>query len=114
MVRPTQAEFESLVNRVEDLEDMVLLRDAEPRGGPSADALEVSDVKALLSGTHPARIWRQHRGLSLASLADQTGIPAGYVSEIEHGKKPGSLSAYLKIAAALSLTVDDLLPKAKA
>jgi DNA-binding XRE family transcriptional regulator len=108
----TRADFERLAARIEILEDSVFMRDAEARGGPSADAVGADAVKAMLSGAHPVRIWREHRGLTLSELAGQAGIPVGYLSEIETGKKPGSVAAYQKIASALSLAVDDILPAA--
>lgn len=37
-------------------------------------------------------------------------MQVGYLSEIETGKKPGSVRAYRALADALALSVDDLLP----
>lgn len=41
-------------------------------------------------------------------------MQVGYLSEIETGKKPGSVRAYRALAGALGLSVDDLLPNDRA
>jgi transcriptional regulator with XRE-family HTH domain len=35
-------------------------------------------------------------------------VPRGYLSEIENGKKPGSLSALKKLASALGVSLEDI------
>ena len=42
-------------------------------------------------------------------LAAAANIAASYLSDIEHGKKPGSIKATKRIATTLNLTVDDLI-----
>ena len=65
----------------------------------------------LLAAGHPVRLWREHRGLSQEQLAGKAQIARSYLAEIEGRKKPGSLGAYRKLANALGLTVDDLMPE---
>ena len=61
--------------------------DAVEAGGdtriPHAAAL------AIMEGTHPVRAFRDHQGLSLRDMAERAGISVSYLSEIEHGRKPG-------------------------
>ena len=66
-------------------------------------------VKRLLAGENPIRLWRRHRSLSARDLAEKTGLSAAYISEIETGKKDGSVSAMKKIAQALGVEIDDLV-----
>ena len=66
-------------------------------------------VNRLIIGEHPIRVWRSHRGLSSRELAASAGLSAPYISEIESGKKEGSVSALKKIAMALGVDVDDLI-----
>lgn len=68
-----------------------------------------SIVDRLLNGENPIRVWREFRGLSGATLAEQAAISAAYLSELETSKKEGSVAVLSRIAAALSLTVDDLI-----
>ncbi|WP_288425579.1 helix-turn-helix transcriptional regulator [uncultured Agrobacterium sp.] len=65
-------------------------------------------VERLISGENPVKVWRSHRGLSAKELAAKAGISAPYLSEIEGGKKEGSLSVMKKIAEVLDVDLDDL------
>jgi DNA-binding XRE family transcriptional regulator len=62
----------------------------------------------LLAGANPVREWRLHRAMTARALAAAAGISAAYLSEIENGRKEGSLSSMKRIANALSLDLDDL------
>ena len=42
-------------------------------------------------------------------LATAAGIANSYLSDIENGKKPGSINAMKRIAIALDVTIDDLI-----
>lgn len=66
-------------------------------------------VNRLLDGENPVRVWRTYRGLTARELAEKAGISAPYLSEIESGKKEGSVTALKSIAAALNLDIDDLV-----
>jgi ribosome-binding protein aMBF1 (putative translation factor) len=65
-------------------------------------------VNRLLAGENPVKVWREHRGLSAKALAIKAQISPPYLSEIESGKKDGSLSVMRKIADALDVDLDDL------
>jgi DNA-binding XRE family transcriptional regulator len=62
----------------------------------------------LLAGESPIRVWREHRGMTLDQLAAATGKAKGFLSEIESGKKAGSLDTRRAIARALSVDLDDI------
>ncbi len=104
----TWAEFEALIERIEDLEDAMIARAGQERG-ITRDALPVEAVERMISGEHPIRIWREHRGLTMQALAKRSKVPQSYISEIETKKKPGSVAALKKIAAALELDLDDIV-----
>ena len=57
------------------------------------------------------RAVRKERRLSLRELAAQSRISASMLSQIETGKRNGSVRALGKIAAALRVDVDDILPR---
>ncbi|WP_027993734.1 helix-turn-helix transcriptional regulator [Sinorhizobium meliloti] len=65
-------------------------------------------VNRLLAGENAVKVWRSHRGMAARELAKKARISAPYLSEIESGKKDGSLSTMKKIAEALSVDLDDL------
>jgi transcriptional regulator with XRE-family HTH domain len=96
------------VRRLEDAEDARDLRTAAE--AESRIYLPIDAVKRMIAGEHPVRIWREQRGLTLADLAAKAAMQVGYLSEIETGKKPGSVRAYRALAGALGLSVDDLPP----
>jgi DNA-binding XRE family transcriptional regulator len=70
-------------------------------------------VDRLLDGESPIRVWREHRGLTTHALAERAGLAQAYVSQIETGKRSGSLDTLTRLAAALGVTVDDLAPAAR-
>jgi transcriptional regulator with XRE-family HTH domain len=55
---------------------------------------------------------RQHRGLSLRSLADKIGTSRSALSDIETGKSEGRLSILHRVAGALDVGLEELLPAA--
>jgi DNA-binding XRE family transcriptional regulator len=109
-----RAEYEALLDRVEEAEDVLLLDRLEARlaaAGPEealADYLPLELVKRLSAGEHPIRVWRAHRELTREALAAAAGVSPSYLSEIETRRKPGSLDAMIKLAAALRVSLDDI------
>ncbi len=63
----------------------------------------------IAGGESPVRIFRRHRNLTQDALGAAAGISKGYVSEIEHRRKPGSVAVLRRLAAALSVDLDDLI-----
>jgi ribosome-binding ATPase YchF (GTP1/OBG family) len=110
----TRAEYEALIERIEDAEDNAFLDSVEARERAigkervRADYLSAELVHRLIDGEHPVRVWRAHRGLSRDALAAAAGIAPSYLSEIETRRKPGSFGALAKLAAALHISLDDL------
>ncbi|HTV33332.1 MAG TPA: helix-turn-helix transcriptional regulator [Methylocella sp.] len=110
MVLP-EAEYERLVEKAEMAADIAAYDEAKRKLASGAGELIPTEMAhRLLDGENPIRVWREHRGLSLSALAEQTGISQPFLSQIEAGKREGTLSTLAKIAAALSLTIDDLVP----
>ena len=100
----SQTAYDALIARNEELEDRLAAIDADDGSRiPHAVAL------AIMRGQRPLAAFRNHRGLTLRGLAEQTGIAASYLSEIERGRKPGSAAALSRISAALDTTIDALL-----
>ena len=114
IVTLTRAEYEALIERLEDAEDLAAVTAAEAREAAlgkekvRANYLPIELVRRLSAGEHPVRVWRAHRRLSREALATAAGIAPSYLSEIETRRKPGSFSALAKLAAALHISLDDL------
>jgi ribosome-binding ATPase YchF (GTP1/OBG family) len=114
----SRAEYEALIERLEDAEDLATVAAAEAREAvlgkekARADYLPIELVRRLSAGEHPVRVWRAHRGLTREALA-AAGIAPRYLSEIETRRKPGSFGALAKISAALCISLDDLAERLK-
>ena len=63
----------------------------------------------ITRGEHPVRVWREHRGMKASALARRAGVADSYLSDIEHGKKPGSAKTLAAIARALDIGVDEIV-----
>jgi transcriptional regulator with XRE-family HTH domain len=55
--------------------------------------------------------WRRKRELTQTALAKAAGLAQNYISDLEKGKRRGSGAQWRKIARALDLPVDDLIPE---
>ena len=64
---------------------------------------------AIINGGSPIAAYRQHLGLTLQALSGKTGLAVSYISEIERGRKAGSMAAMKGIAGALGTTIDVLV-----
>ena len=73
------------------------------------ELIPASVVDRLLSGENRVRVWREHRSLSAAALAEQAELSQAYLSQIETGKRDGTIDTYRKVAAVLNVSLDDLL-----
>ncbi len=97
------ATYRELFERAEDTAARVAF--ARSRG---EESVPVAIVDRLLAGEHPVRVWRDHRGMTLEQLGAKADLSIAYLSEIEAGKKPGSIKALRAIAVAMALDLDDL------
>ena len=96
--------FEKLLDHIEDLEAR---RAYENTRDQESFPLEVAE--RLIAGHSPVRVFRNYRGLTLDALADAVGLSKGYLSDIENGKKPGSVKTLNRIAAALGVEIGNLV-----
>lgn len=86
---------------------LVPLHDFRTMTGGSSDASLPKDVLDKLTARQesPVKIVRKHRGLTQEELAKKAGISRPYLTEIETGKKDGSLRAMKNIAKVLNVSV---------
>lgn len=104
--------YETYLRLVEDAEMLEDIRDYDAALAAVVEGEELIPaevVYALLDGENPVRVWREFRGLSQAALAEQAGISAAYLSQIESGKRDGTAEVLAKLAAVLGITLDDLV-----
>jgi DNA-binding XRE family transcriptional regulator len=60
--------------------------------------------------SHPIKIIRKFRGMTQHDLAAAAGLSRPYLTEIETGKKEGSISALRLLASALGVSIDLVIP----
>lgn len=100
------ADYEALIDAA-DIAAGIRAREAIAAGREELVPAELVD--RILAGESPIRVWREHRGLTGAQLAQSAGLSAGYLSELENGKKAGGVDSLRRLAEVLVLSVDDLL-----
>ncbi|GJD94174.1 helix-turn-helix domain-containing protein [Methylobacterium iners] len=106
----SEADYAALVEAGEDAEDRAALGCFRARLASGEEEMIPSEVvDRLLGGENRIRVWREHRCLSAKALAERSGIAQGFLSQIETGKREGTIETLRKIAAALSVTIDDLV-----
>ena len=104
-LRARRDECDELRARIEDLDD-ILAAHAAMTGARLPYEFAIREIQ----GEHPVRVWRDYRKLTATALAEMSGVSKAYLSEIETGKKPGSVEAYKAIAAALDVPLDAVVP----
>lgn len=67
-------------------------------------------VDRLIDGEPPLRVWREFRDRSQAALARTSGVNRVQIVDIEAGRSSGSVRTLRKLADALRIAVDDLIP----
>ena len=102
------AEYEALRDAVnEDAMDSAIMK--RVLKDPDEELVPFTLVKRIADGEHPVRVWREYRDMRAGELATAAGIANSYLSDIENGKKPGSINAMKRISIALDVTIDDLI-----
>ncbi|MCB9988788.1 MAG: helix-turn-helix transcriptional regulator [Rhodospirillales bacterium] len=81
---------------------------------PGAENDNAALPDALLDLIHagnesPVKLIRKHRGLTQAELAEAAGLSRPYLTEIERGRKDGSVNAIKALADALEVPVGLLI-----
>ena len=110
MVVLLRSEYDALVEAAETMADVAAYdRFKEKLAAGEEEMIPAEFVYRLMDGENPIRVWRDFRGLASKELASAIGISAAYLSEIETGKKEGSVSVLKSIAKILRVDLDDLL-----
>ncbi|MBR9763964.1 MAG: helix-turn-helix transcriptional regulator [Rhodobacteraceae bacterium] len=106
MVTISRAEYDRLRQAAEDLSDLQAYDRAVEAGGESVPA---EYVNRILNGENPVRVYRDWRGLTAAALAEASGVNRVQITQLETGKRGGTVETMKKLAEALSVAVDDLI-----
>ena len=66
-------------------------------------------VDRLLARESPIRVWREHRGLTLADVSQRTSLPLERLAELETNEDLGSVRELRQVALCLGADLDDLV-----
>jgi len=103
-----RVEYEALA-KAADRYDRAQLRAVERRIKEGREKeYPIAVVEAVADGVPPIRAWREDRDLSAAAVAEAAGISAGYLSQIETGRRTGTLRVLRAIAEVIGVTVTEL------
>ena len=114
-VTVARGDWTQLLSELEDAQDRAAVierRRYEAATGKQAarrNYLSAREAGRLLDGESPVKVWREKRGRSQRELATAAGVSAGYLAEIETGRKPGSAAALARLAKALQVQIEDLI-----
>lgn len=100
------SEYQEMVRLSEAMRDIQAYDAAVADEG---EAVPHEMMRRLIEGESPIRVWRTHRGLTQADLAQHAGIDKTYLSQLESGRKAGSVAVLKRLAAVLSVDIDDLV-----
>jgi DNA-binding XRE family transcriptional regulator len=109
MVTIPREEYDRLRAAAEDLADLQTYDRAKAALAAGDDELiPVHYVNRLLNGESALRVYRDLRGLTQAALAEKAGVNRVTVTEIETGRKQGSVATLRALAGALGVALDEL------
>lgn len=102
-------EYQAMLAALEDRADAVSLAGfAERLARRDEETIPAAVVDRLLAGEQPVRVWREHRGLTQAQLAEAAGVTQSMVAMIERGDRRGTVDTLNVIARALKVELEDL------
>ena len=104
-------DYEQLLNISEDKSDILAALDSEKRRANGEEYFPAEMVDRLLAGENALKVWRQYRMLTLRQLGLIVGAASSYLSEIENGKRQGRPALWRKLAEALGVDMEDIVPE---
>lgn len=101
-----EADYAALVEQWEDMQDEAALDHALAH----AEEFFPEDVlKRFVDGENPLRIFREYRGMTQTQLSEKTNVRQSLISDIEAGRKRGSVDTLIALATALDVDLDDIV-----
>jgi DNA-binding XRE family transcriptional regulator len=98
-----KAEFEALSEMVDHASAL-----SEYRSG-KLPGLTPDETRAFIEAPSPLAFWRRYRGLTQIALSQAAGVAQNYLSELENGRRAGSVEVWLRLSRALDLPVEQIV-----
>lgn len=108
----SRKDYDRLIAAAEDARDIFESSIIMDRVRAGEEEIYSIDLIKRLENENPVKVWREYRGLTQAELANQIGTSSIYISQIETGRRAGSIKLLRKIATALGVDIDDIAPSA--
>jgi DNA-binding XRE family transcriptional regulator len=114
-VTVSRGDWTQLLSELEDAQDRAAVAERRSHEATRGKAvargnyLTAREARRLLDGESPVKVWREKRGRPQRELAAAAGVSAGYLAEIETGRKPGSVAALARLAKVLEVQIEDLI-----
>ena len=105
-----EAEYRHLAEIAEDNADLEAAVRAERRHAEGEEYVPAAVVERLINGESPIKVWREYRGLTQQALGERIGLGKMTISSLETGKRDTSSRNWRRLAEALSVEIDDLIP----
>jgi predicted transcriptional regulator len=106
------SEYERLTNLAasEDAGTRRLVRRARGAVARGDEVILPKVIADRLVGENPIRVIREWRRMTQAELTDAVGMTQGYLSDLENGRRRGTAESLAKLARALRVPLDLLIP----
>ncbi len=102
-------DYDALLKAYEDAADALAMAEVRGKRPESQSMFRSSWPREFLSAARTRFESGGSIALTLATLAREAAIAPSYVSEIENGKKRGSVRALAALAKVLRVNIEDLL-----
>ena len=111
MITIPLAEYQRLVELDEDAIDVAAANEVLAKlAAGTEELIPAAFADRIIDGESPLRVYRDYRGLTQVALSAASGVNRVQIAEIEARKKTGSVATLKKLATALKLDLDDLVP----
>ena len=106
-----KAEYDRLCAAADDFADIQAALSVQARIEAGTEELVPAAVAdRLIDGEVPLKVWREYRDLSQSGLARAAGASRIQIVDIEAGRATGSVQTLRRLADALGIALDDLVP----
>ena len=103
------ADYQHFLELLEDELDARTVADFHEAYSAGREFLIPEEImRREFAGESPAKLWREHRGMTQQELAKRAGISTPYLSQIENGKRQGTVETLSAIARSLDVPLDVL------
>jgi DNA-binding XRE family transcriptional regulator len=104
------ADYERFIELIEDEADARALAEFHADYAAGKTFMVPDDIlRRELAGESPVKLWRIRRKLTQQELAGRARISKSYLSQIETGKRQGTVETLKAIAVALDIPPDVLI-----